>query len=348
MNLDDIKTSDFDYDLPHELIAQTPLPNRKNSRMMVVHMDSQTLEHRHFYDITDYFHEGDVLVRNNTRVLPARLYGTKEQTGAHVEVLLLRQMENDIWECLVGNAHVVKVGTIISFHDGRLKAQCTEIGDKGIRKFKMIYSGIFNEILEQLGEVPLPPYIHEKLNDPERYQTVYSKVEGSAAAPTAGLHFTEEIFQKLKDKGVTIVDVTLHVGLGTFRPMDTEHVNDHVMHAEVWYMSKEAADILNTAKKEHRRIIAVGTTSVRTLESVWNTYGCFKECSLETRLFIYPGYTYHTIDGMLTNFHLPKSTLLMMISALGGYDFIMSAYKEAVKEKYRFFSFGDCMFLTHE
>lgn len=348
MNLDDIKTSDFDYDLPHELIAQTPLPNRKNSRMMVVHMDSQTLEHRHFYDITDYFHEGDVLVRNNTRVLPARLYGTKEQTGAHVEVLLLRQMENDIWECLVGNAHVVKVGTIISFHDGRLKAQCTEIGDKGIRKFKMIYSGIFNEILEQLGEVPLPPYIHEKLNDPERYQTVYSKVEGSAAAPTAGLHFTEEIFRKLKDKGVTIVDVTLHVGLGTFRPMDTEHVNEHVMHAEVCYMSKEAADILNTAKKEHRRIIAVGTTSVRTLESVWNTYGCFKECSLETRLFIYPGYTYHTIDGMLTNFHLPKSTLLMMISALGGYDFIMSAYKEAVKEKYRFFSFGDCMFLTHE
>ncbi len=348
MNLDDIKTSDFDYDLPHELIAQTPLPNRKNSRMMVVHMDSQTLEHRHFYDITDYFHEGDVLVRNNTRVLPARLYGTKEQTGAHVEVLLLRQMENDIWECLVGNAHVVKVGTIISFHDGRLKAQCTEIGDKGIRKFKMIYSGIFNEILEQLGEVPLPPYIHEKLNDPERYQTVYSKVEGSAAAPTAGLHFTEEIFQKLKDKGVTIVDVTLHVGLGTFRPMDTEHVSDHVMHAEVCYMSKEAADILNAAKKEHRRIIAVGTTSVRTLESVWNTYGCFKECSLETRLFIYPGYTYHTIDGMLTNFHLPKSTLLMMISALGGYDFIMSAYKEAVKEKYRFFSFGDCMFLTHE
>ena len=348
MNLDDIKTSDFDYNLPHELIAQTPLPNRKNSRMMVVHMDSQTLEHRHFYDITDYFHEGDVLVRNNTRVLPARLYGTKEQTGAHVEVLLLRQMENDIWECLVGNAHVVKVGTIISFHDGRLKAQCTEIGDKGIRKFKMIYSGIFNEILEQLGEVPLPPYIHEKLNDPERYQTVYSKVEGSAAAPTAGLHFTEEIFQKLKDKGVTIVDVTLHVGLGTFRPMDTEHVSDHVMHAEVCYMSKEAADILNAAKKEHRRIIAVGTTSVRTLESVWNTYGCFKECSLETRLFIYPGYTYHTIDGMLTNFHLPKSTLLMMISALGGYDFIMSAYKEAVKEKYRFFSFGDCMFLTHE
>ena len=348
MNLNDIKTSDFDYDLPHELIAQTPLSNRNNSRMMVVHIDSQTLEHRHFYDIVDYFHEGDVLVRNNTRVLPARLYGTKEETGAHVEVLLLRQMEDDIWECLVGNAKVVKVGTVISFHDGRLKAQCTEVGDKGIRRFKMIYEGIFNEILDQLGEIPLPPYIHEKLNDPERYQTVYSKVEGSAAAPTAGLHFTEEIFKKLEEKGVTIVDVTLHVGLGTFRPMDTEHVNDHVMHAEVCHMSSEAANTLNQAKAEHRRIIAIGTTSVRTLESVWNTYGKFEECTLETRLFIYPGYTYHTIDGMLTNFHLPKSTLIMMIAALGGYEFIMSAYKEAVKEQYRFFSFGDCMFLTHE
>lgn len=348
MNLEDIKTSDFDYDLPHELIAQTPLPNRKNSRMMVVHIDSKQIEHRHFYDIVDYFHEGDVLVRNNTRVLPARLYGVKEETGAHVEVLLLRQLENDVWECLVGNAHVVKLGTVITFHDGRLKAQCVEIGDKGIRRFKMIYEGIFNEILEQLGEVPLPPYIHEKLNDPERYQTVYSKVEGSAAAPTAGLHFTEEIFQKLREKGVTIVDVTLHVGLGTFKPMDTENVKDHVMHAEVCFMSKEAADTLNKAKQEHRRIIAIGTTSVRTLESVWNEFGCFKECTLETRLFIYPGYTYHTIDGMLTNFHLPKSTLIMMITALGGYDLIMHAYKEAVKEKYRFFSFGDCMFLTHE
>ncbi len=348
MDINDIKTSDFDYDLPHELIAQTPLTDRKTSRMMVVHMDQGTYEHKHFYDIVDYLHAGDVVVRNNTRVIPARLYGTKEDTGAHVEVLLLRQRENDIWECLVGNAHVVKIGTVISFHDGRLKAECVEIGDKGIRKFKMIYHGIFNEILDQLGEVPLPPYIHEKLNDPERYQTVYSKVEGSAAAPTAGLHFTPEIFAKLRQKGVTIVDVTLHVGLGTFRPMDTENIKEHDMHSEVCMMSKEAAYTLNQAKTEGRRIIAIGTTSVRTLESVWNTYGKFEECMLETKLFIYPGYQYHTIDGMLTNFHLPKSTLIMMICALGGYDLIMNAYKEAVEEKYRFFSFGDCMFLTHE
>lgn len=348
MDLNDIKTSDFDYDLPHELIAQTPLSDRKTSRMMVVHMNSDQIEHKHFFDIVDYFHEGDVIVRNNTRVIPARLFGTKEETGAHVELLLLRQMEDDIWECLVGNAKTVKVGTVVSFHDGRLRAQCTEVGDKGLRKFKMIYDGIFNEILEQLGEVPLPPYIHEKLNDPERYQTVYSKVEGSAAAPTAGLHFTPEIFEELRNKGVTIVDVTLHVGLGTFRPMDTEHVKEHDMHAEVCYMSKEAADTLNKAKEEGRRIFAIGTTSVRTLESVWNKYGRFEECSLETRLFIYPGYQYHTINGMLTNFHLPKSTLIMMICALAGYERIMNAYQIAVKEKYRFFSFGDCMLLTDE
>ncbi|MEE8806809.1 MAG: tRNA preQ1(34) S-adenosylmethionine ribosyltransferase-isomerase QueA [Lactimicrobium sp.] len=348
MDINNLKTSDFDYDLPKELIAQTPLKDRKASRMMVVHMNSGELEDKHFYDIVSYFHKGDVLVRNNTRVIPARLYGTKEETGAHVELLLLRQMEDDIWECLVGNAHVVKLGTVVSFHDGRLKAKCVEVEDKGLRKFKMIYDGIFNEILDQLGEVPLPPYIHEKLNDPERYQTVYSKVEGSAAAPTAGLHFTPEIFAKLREKGVTIVDVTLHVGLGTFRPMDTENVKEHQMHAEVCYMSKEAADTLNQAKAEGRRIIAIGTTSVRTLESVWNKYGCFHECTMETRLFIYPGYQYHTIDGMLTNFHLPKSTLIMMICALAGYDLVMKAYKHAVDEKYRFFSFGDCMFLTHE
>lgn len=348
LDLDNLKTSDFDYELPEELIAQTPLTDRKTSRMMVVHMDSKKLEDKHFYDIVDYFHEGDVLVRNNTRVIPARLFGTKEETGAHVEVLLLRQMEDDKWECLVGNAKVVKLDTVVSFHDGRLKAKCVEIGDKGIRIFKMIYEGIFNEILDQLGEVPLPPYIHERLNDPERYQTVYSKVEGSAAAPTAGLHFTPEIFAKLEEKGVTIVDVTLHVGLGTFRPMDTEDIKDHDMHAEVCYMDQKAAEILNKAKAEGRRIIAIGTTSVRTLESVWNTYNTFKACSLETKLFIYPGYKYHTIDGMLTNFHLPKSTLIMMICALAGYDTVMQAYKHAVEEKYRFFSFGDCMFLTHE
>ena len=348
MDINNLKTSDFDYDLPKELIAQTPLKDRTGSRMMVVHMNSGELEDKHFYDIVSYFHKGDVLVRNNTRVIPARLYGTKEGTGAHVELLLLRQMEDDVWECLVGNAHVIKLGTVVSFHDGRLKAKCVEVEDKGLRKFKMIYDGIFNEILDQLGEVPLPPYIHEKLNDPERYQTVYSKVEGSAAAPTAGLHFTPEIFAKLREKGVTVVDVTLHVGLGTFRPMDTENVKEHQMHAEVCYMSKEAADILNQAKAEGRRIIAIGTTSVRTLESVWNKYGSFHECTMESRLFIYPGYQYHTIDGMLTNFHLTKSTLIMMICALAGYDLVMKAYKHAVEEKYRFFSFGDCMFLTHE
>ena len=348
MDLNNIKTSDFDYDLPEELIAQTPLSQRNNSRMMVVHMKSDVNEHRHFYDILEYFHEGDVIVRNNTRVIPARLYGIKEVTGAHVEVLLLRQMEDDIWECLVGNAKTVKIGTVVSFHDRRLKAECVEIGEKGLRKFRMIYEGIFNEILDQLGEVPLPPYIHEKLNDPERYQTVYSKVEGSAAAPTAGLHFTPEIFAKLQEKGVTIVDVTLHVGLGTFRPMDTENVMEHDMHAEVCHMSREAADTLNQAKAEGRRIFAIGTTSVRTLESVWNKYGRFEECTMETKLFIYPGYTYHTINGMLTNFHLPKSTLLMMITALAGYERIMAAYREAVQEKYRFFSFGDCMLLTDD
>jgi S-adenosylmethionine:tRNA ribosyltransferase-isomerase len=342
------KTSDFDYDLPQELIAQTPLKDRSASRMMVVHKNSGELEHRHFYDIVDYFHAGDVLVRNNTRVIPARLIGTKEETGAHVELLLLRQEPDDIWECLAGNAKVVKIGSVVSFHDGRLKAECIGIEDKGLRLMKMHYTGIFNEILDQLGEVPLPPYIKEKLNDPERYQTVYSKIEGSAAAPTAGLHFTPEIFEKLKAKGVEVLDVTLHVGLGTFRPMDTENVEDHVMHTEVYHMSAETAERLNLAKAEGRRIIAVGTTSVRTLESVWNRFGKFAECSGETALFIYPGYEWHTIDCMLTNYHLPKSTLIMMICSFAGYDLTFKAYREAVRERYRFFSFGDCMFITNE
>lgn len=343
-----MKTSDFDYELPEELIAQTPLLDRTSSRMLVLHKNNKTLEHRHFFDILEYFHSGDVLVRNNTRVIPARLFGTKEETGAHVELLLLKQEPGDIWECLVGNAKVVKLGAIVSFHDGRLRAECVEIGEKGLRKMRMIYQGIFNEILDELGTVPLPPYIREKLNDPERYQTVYAKVEGSAAAPTAGLHFTPEIFSKLEEKGVKIVDVTLHVGLGTFRPMDTENVDEHVMHSEIYQMSKEAAEELNLAKQENRRIIAVGTTSVRTLETVWNRFGKFAECSGETALFIYPGYEWHTIDCMLTNFHLPKSTLLMMICSYAGNDFVFEAYRTAVKEKYRFFSFGDCMLITNE
>ena len=343
-----MKTSEFDYELPQELIAQTPLADRKSSRMMVVHRVSGELEDTLFDRITDYFRSGDVLVRNNTRVIPARLFGTKEETGAHVELLLLRQENDDIWECLAGNAKVIKPGTVISFHDGRLKAQCTEVKDKGIRRMKMIYDGIFNELLDELGQVPLPPYIREKLDDPERYQTVYAKVRGSAAAPTAGLHFTDEIFDRLRAMGVIIADVTLHVGLGTFRPMDTENVEDHVMHAEVYSMSQETADILNQAKAENRRIFAVGTTSVRTLESVWNRYGRFEKCDGETTLFIYPGYQWHTISGMLTNFHLPKSTLLMMISSFAGKELIMKAYETAVREKYRFFSFGDCMLITDE
>ncbi|MDO4193680.1 MAG: tRNA preQ1(34) S-adenosylmethionine ribosyltransferase-isomerase QueA [Erysipelotrichaceae bacterium] len=343
-----MKTSEFDYELPQELIAQTPLKDRTASRMLVVHKNKGTFEHRHFSDITEYFHAGDVLVRNNTRVIPARLFGTKEITGAHVEVLLLKQLEDDVWECLVGNAKTVKIGTVISFHDGRLRAECVGIGDKGIRQMKMLYDGIFNEILDELGNVPLPPYIKEKLDDKERYQTVYAKIEGSAAAPTAGLHFTDETFAKLKEKGVEILDVTLHVGLGTFRPMDTDTIEEHVMHSEVYQMSEETAAALNLAKAEGRRIIAVGTTSVRTLESVWNRFGRFEACTGETALFIYPGYEWHTIDCMLTNFHLPKSTLIMMICSFAGKELILKAYEEAVRERYRFFSFGDCMFITNE
>ncbi len=343
-----MKTSEFDYELPGELIAQTPLSDRTGSRMMVVHKADGTIEDSVFSHIADYFHEGDVLVRNNTRVIPARLFGTKEQTGAHVELLLLRQEEDDIWECLAGNAHVIKPGTVISFHDGELRAECVEVGEKGLRRMKMHYDGIFNEVLDRLGNVPLPPYIKEKLDDPNRYQTVYAKIEGSAAAPTAGLHFTEDIFNQLRKKGVTIADVTLHVGLGTFRPMDTETIEEHVMHEELYFMPQETADILNQARAEHRRIIAVGTTSVRTLESVWNRFGRFEACHGETKLFIYPGYEWHTIDAMLTNFHLPKSTLLMMICSFAGKDLIMQAYERAVRERYRFFSFGDCMFITNE
>ena len=343
-----MKTSEFDYELPQELIAQTPLADRTGSRMMVVHKTTGEIVSTTFSTITDYFHAGDVLVRNNTRVIPARLFGTKEVTGAHVELLLLRQEEDDIWECLAGNAKVIKPGTIISFHDGMLRAECVSVGDKGIRRMKMLYDGIFNEILDQLGNVPLPPYIREKLDDPERYQTVYAKVRGSAAAPTAGLHFTDAVFDALREKGVTIADVTLHVGLGTFRPMDTETIEEHVMHEEVYYMSQETADLLNQAKAEGRRIIAVGTTSVRTLESVWNRFGRFEACSGETTLFIYPGYEWHTIDAMLTNFHLPKSTLLMMICSFADKELIMRAYERAVQERYRFFSFGDCMFITNE
>lgn len=342
-----MKTSEFDFNLPHELIAQHPLADRKTSRLCVVHKNTQEIEHRHFYDIVDYFKDGDVLVRNNTRVIPARLFGTKEQTGAHVELLLLKQ-NNDVWECLVGNAKVCKVGAIISFNEGELRAEVLEVREKGIRVFKMMYDGVFMEILERLGNVPLPPYIKEKLEDPERYQTVYSKVSGSAAAPTAGLHFTDEIFAKLQAKGVTIVDVTLHVGLGTFRPMDTDTIEEHIMHSEYYQMSAETAEVLNQAKKDKRRIISVGTTSTRTLEAIYNKYHKFQECHGETDIFIYPGYKWQAIDCIITNFHLPKSTLIMMVSSFATKDLIFKAYQEAIDRQYRFFSFGDSMFITND
>lgn len=335
----------FDFDLPEELIAQSPAKKRDESRLMVINKDTKTYEHKHFYDIVDYLHAGDVLVRNNTKVIPARLLGEKEKTHAHVELLLLKQLENDNWECLVGNAKTVKVGTIVSFGNGELKAECLEIKEEGIRIMHMIYDGVFYEVLDKLGKMPLPPYIRKQCDDNSRYQTVYAKVEGSAAAPTAGFHFTEELFEKLKQKGVVVVDVTLHIGLGTFRPVKVNDVLEHHMHSEYYVMSQETADILNKAKKEHRRIISIGTTSTRVLESVMQEYGTFKACFGNTSIFIYPGYKYLAIDGLITNFHLPKSTLIMLVSALAGREFILECYKEAVKEKYRFFSFGDAMFI---
>ncbi len=335
----------FDFDLPEELIAQSPAKKRDESRLMAINKDTKTYEHKHFYDIVDYLHAGDVLVRNNTKVIPARLLGEKEKTHAHVELLLLKQLENDNWECLVGNAKTVKVGTIVSFGNGELKAECLEIKEEGIRIMHMIYDGVFYEVLDKLGKMPLPPYIRKQCDDNSRYQTVYAKVEGSAAAPTAGFHFTEELFEKLNQKGVIVVDVTLHIGLGTFRPVKVNDVLEHHMHSEYYVMSQETADILNKAKKEHRRIISIGTTSTRVLESVMQEYGTFKACSGNTSIFIYPGYKYLAIDGLITNFHLPKSTLIMLVSALAGREFILECYKEAVKEKYRFFSFGDAMFI---
>ena len=339
-----MKTSEFDYELPPELIAQTPLACRSQSRLMVLHRADGSLEHRHFSDLPDYLRPGDVLVRNNTRVIPARLFGIKEETGAHVELLLLKQ-DGDQWECLVGNARVVKLGTVITFHNGELKAECIGIGDKGIRFFRMIYEGIFIEILEKLGTVPLPPYIKEKLDDPQRYQTVYAKVDGSAAAPTAGLHFTPELFETLRTRGVQIEEITLHVGLGTFRPMDTEDVQEHHMHSEWFMMDRQTAQRLNEARAQGRRIIAVGTTSCRTLEAIMSRYGQFQECHEETDIFIYPGYQFKAIDALITNFHLPESTLIMLVSAFAGRQAVLNAYRTAVQQRYRFFSFGDAMFI---
>lgn len=341
-----MEIKDFDFELPEELIAQTPLKERASSRMMVLNREEQSIQHKHFYDITSYLKPGDCLVLNNTRVLPARLYGVKEDTGGKVELLLLHQQEEDEWEVLVKPAKKVKVGTRISFGDGKLVAECTDIKEHGGRIVKLSYEGIFLEVLESLGEMPLPPYIKEQLPDRERYQTVYSKEEGSAAAPTAGLHFTTELLEEIEKMGVHIAYVTLHVGLGTFRPVSVDSVEEHDMHSEFYHMSQETADHLQTIKNEGGRIISVGTTSTRTLETIArDNDGEFKEASGWTDIFIYPPYKFKAIDGLITNFHLPMSTLIMLVSALAGKDFVMKAYKEAVHEQYRFFSFGDAMLI---
>ena len=337
-----MKVSDFDYELPEELIAQTPIEKRDESRLMVLDREKQTIEHRKFKDIIEYLKPGDVLVRNNTKVIPARIYGKKE-TGANVEFLLLHNIEGDIWECIVRPGSKLHIGTKVIFGDGLLKAEILDIMEGGTRKVKFYYNGIFNEILDKIGLMPLPPYIHEELKEKDRYQTVYAKYEGSAAAPTAGLHFTEELFEDLRKKGIEVANVTLHVGIGTFRPVKEETVEEHKMHTEHFYIKKEDVEKINNAKKEGRRVIAVGTTSCRVLESIADENGFVKETEEDTGIFIYPGYKFKCIDGLITNFHLPQSTLLMLVSALAGKEYIMKAYKEAVKEKYRFFSFGDAM-----
>ena len=335
----------FDFDLPVELIAQSPASKRDESRLLVIDKNKKTYEDKIFHDILDYLKPGDVLVRNNTKVLPARIFGEKEDTHAHVEILLLRQIKGDIWECLAGNARPIKVGSIITFKDGILKAKCLEVKDEGIRIMEFIYDGIFLEILNEIGNMPLPPYIKKQCEDNSRYQTVYAKVLGSAAAPTAGFHFTEELLGKIQEKGIEILDITLHIGLGTFKPVKEERVEDHVMHSEYFEMSKEVAEKLNKAKAEHRRIIAVGTTATRTLEAIMQKYGRFTEAKEETAIFIKPGYKFLAIDALITNFHLPKSTLIMLVSAFMGREFTLEVYKHAVDEKYRFFSFGDSMFI---
>ena len=339
-----MKLSDFDYELPSELIAQTPIKERDESKLMILDKSNGNIKHEQFHDIINELHAKDCLVLNDTKVIPARLIGSKEDTKAVIELLLLKDLGSDTWECLSRPAKRLKVGTIVTFHD-KLKALVINKGDEGIVHVKLIYEGILMEILDELGEMPLPPYIHEKLQDKNRYQTVYARVIGSAAAPTAGLHFTEELLEELKNKGVEILFITLHVGLGTFRPVEEENILDHHMHSEFYQMSREVADKLNMAKKEGRKIYAVGTTSTRTLETIMHKYHEFRECSGNTDIFIYPGFKFLAIDGLITNFHLPKSTLLMLVSALSSRENILNAYKEAVKNKYRFFSFGDAMLI---
>ena len=339
-----MKTDDFDFYLPDELIAQVPLKKRDSSRLLVLDKKSGEIEHKHFNEVIDYFNPGDTLVLNDTKVIPARLIGEKEDTGAVIELLMLKDLGDNVWECLCKPAKRIKMGTIVKF-GSKLKAKCIFIGEEGIRKFELIYDGILYEILDELGEMPLPPYIHEKLDDKDRYQTVYAKNIGSAAAPTAGLHFTEDLLDEIKRKGVNVVFVTLHVGLGTFRPVSVDDVTKHKMHSEYYVMSDEVAKVLNDTRKNGGKIISVGTTSTMTLETVMNLYGEFRGCFGDTSIFIYPGYKFKGIDSLITNFHLPKSTLVMLVSALAGKDNIMNAYKIAVENKYRFFSFGDAMFI---
>ena len=335
----------FDFELPEELIAQRPSEKRDCSRLLLIDKEHKTYQDKIFHDIIDYLNPGDVLVRNNTKVIPARLHGVKEVTSAHVETLLLKQLDGDIWECLTRPAKSLKEGAKINYGDGKLIGEVIEEKDEGIRLIKFSYEGIFLEVLDSLGKMPLPPYIKEQLCENDRYQTVYAKYEGSAAAPTAGFHFTEELFEKIKAKGIEVVDITLHIGLGTFRPVKVEDTKDHVMHSELYEINEEAAETLNKAKKEGRRIIAIGTTSTRTLEANMTEFGKFTPTKKETNIFIEPGYQFKAIDALITNFHLPKSTLIMLVSAFMGREFTLEVYKHAADSRYRFFSFGDSMFI---
>lgn len=342
-----LKTSDFNFDLPQELIAQDPLEDRASSRLLMVDKETGKTQHEIFHNIIDYLYPGDCLVLNNTKVLPARLMGIKEDTGATIEVLLLKRRENDIWETLVKPGKKAKPGTRLSFGDGKLKAEVLEVVEEGNRLIQFFYEGIFEEVLDSLGEMPLPPYITHQLQDKNRYQTVYAKYDGSAAAPTAGLHFTKELLAQIEAKGVKLAYVTLHVGLGTFRPVKADNILEHHMHSEYYQVSQEAADIINETKKSGHRVICVGTTSCRTVESAADENGYMTECCGDTHIFIYPGYQFKVLDCLITNFHLPESTLVMLVSALAGREHVLAAYEEAIKEKYRFFSFGDACFFTN-
>lgn len=344
--MEELKKSDFYFDLPQELIAQDPLEDRSGSRLLLLNRDTGEAEHHIFREIIDYLAPGDCLVLNNTKVIPARLMGTKADTGATIEVLLLKRRENDIWEILVKPGKKAKPGTVITFGDGFLKGEVLAVVEEGNRLIRFSYEGIFEEVLDRLGEMPLPPYITHKLQDKNRYQTVYAKYEGSAAAPTAGLHFTQELLRQIEAKGVDIAYVTLHVGLGTFRPVKEDNVLQHHMHSEYYQVTKEAADKINRAKQNGKRVICVGTTSCRTVESAADENGVLRECCDNTEIFIYPGYRFKVLDALVTNFHLPESTLVMLVSALAGRDNVLRAYETAIQEKYRFFSFGDAMFIT--